>query len=190
MGSGPLTVAAVALAVGVAAAGIIDRIAVTVGNQVITESEVLREARLTEIENGEPPDLGPAARRAAAERLVDQELIRREMHIGSYPKPTPEEGEAMLREWRREHYPDDAEYSAALAEYGVTEDELKQHLIWELAVLRFTDVRFKTALSEPGQSADRAMNANETEVERQLEAWLKQQRQSTRIQFKKEAFQP
>jgi len=88
-----------------AVAGVVDRVAVVVGNQVITESELLREVRLTEFMNGEPLDLSPEKRRIAAERLVDQQLVRKEMEIGSYPPPSPQEADAMLRKFRQEHYP-------------------------------------------------------------------------------------
>ena len=72
----------------------IDRIAVVVGNQVITESEVILEARLTAFLNGQPLDLSAAPRRAAAERLVDQQLIRSEMQVGGYPMPPETAGDA------------------------------------------------------------------------------------------------
>jgi len=173
----------------IAAAGVIDRVAVTVGNQVITQSEVVREARLTELENAQPLDLGPAARKAAAERLVDQQLIRNEMEIGNYPKPSAAEGESMLQAWRKEHLPDPARYRAALDQYGVTEEELKQRLLWQLAAIRFTDQRFQVPSTTETQSADRSSSDGETAVEQQMEAWLNQQRRTTRIQFKKEAFE-
>src|SRR4051794_5794641 len=175
-----------------AMAGVVDRVAVVVGNQVITESELLRELRLTEFMNGEPLELTPQKRREAAERLVDQQLIRQEMEIGNYPKPSPQEAEAMLRKFRQEHYPTEAQFRAALEKYGISEDDLKQHLLWQLAAMRFTDQRFHVltastpAQSTDGQSADRA--SKESSVDEQMDAWLKQQRASTRIQFKKGAF--
>ena len=178
----------------VAMAGVVDRVAVVVGNDVITESEVLREVRLTQLINGQPLDLGPAQRRAAAERLVDQLLIRKEMEIGNYPMPSPQEADAMLRKFRQERYPSVQQFRAALEKYGVTEEELKQHLLWQLATMRFTDQRFHVltaaapAKSSEVQSADRS-SSSESSVDDQLDAWLKQQRSSTRIQFKKGAFE-
>ena len=173
-------------------AGVVDRVAVVVGGQVITESELLREVRLTEFMNGEPLDLSPEKRRVAAERLVDQQLIRKEMEIGSYPPPSPQEAEAMLRKFRQEHYPSVAQFRAALEKYALTEEELKQHLLWQLAAMRFTDQRFHvltagTPQSADRQSADRA--SKEPSVDEQMDAWLKQQRANTRIQFKKGAFE-
>src|SRR5262249_49424474 len=57
-------------------AEIIDRVAVVVGNRVITESEILREVRLTAFLNGAPLDFSAASKRKTAERLVEQRLIR------------------------------------------------------------------------------------------------------------------
>ena len=61
---------------------IIDRIAIIVGKQVIKDSDITREIRLTSFLNTDPLDLGPGARRRAANRLIDQALIRNEMRLG------------------------------------------------------------------------------------------------------------
>jgi len=86
-----------------ASAGVVDRLAVVIGDTVITESEVLRELRLTQLINGQALDLGPEQRRAAAERVVDQQLIRNEMEVGRYPQPSEAEAAAMVRQFRQEH---------------------------------------------------------------------------------------
>ena len=193
------------------AAGVIDRVAVVVGNQVITESEVLLEVRLTEFFNGQALDLGSDQRKAAAERLVDQQLIRNEMQIGGYPMPAESEGEAALRKFQQENYPGIPAFRAALEEHGLTEDEVKRHLLWQAAAMRFTDLRFHMAIAAPAapstdqsQSANRASpvapspsagrspsadGSTDTAVEDQMEVWLKEARSNTRIQFKKGAFQ-
>jgi hypothetical protein len=181
------------LAAAVASAAVIDRVAVVVGNTAITETEVLREVRLTEFMNGQPLDVGPKERRAAAERLVDQQLIRNEMAAGTYPMPTDDEVEDMLRDFeRQQQYPGETQYRAALAKYGITEAELKEHLLWELAAIRFTDLRFQPNAPD-GQSANRVKPGGPmpsgNDVDQQLDAWLKEQRKNTRIQFKQAAFQ-
>ncbi len=202
---------------------VVDRIAVVVGKNVITETEVLQEVRLTGFLNRQPVGLGPEERRAAAERLVDQQLIRNEMEIGGYPAPSREEAAAMLRKFREENYGSDAKLREALARYGITEDQLQQHFLWELAIMRFTDQRFAVGLAAarnsaaPGLSAGSALasvpdqnpqapvastagTANRAApameeaplpagVDQQLESWLKQKRNGTRVRFKKEAFE-
>jgi hypothetical protein len=182
---------AILLLATAASAAVIDRVAVVVGNAVITETEVLREVRLTEFMNGQPLDLGPAARKAAAERLVDQQLIRNEMTNGAYPMPDEADADRMLRNFRQQHYPGTARFNAALEKYGITADDLRQHLLWELAALRFTDARFQPNAPAAAQSADRmkAGAAENSGVDQQLDAWLKEQRTNTRVQFKTGAFQ-
>ncbi len=78
------------LLVGIIVAGnpeVIDRIAVSVGYQAITESEIELAIRITSFINGDKPDLSPQSRRKAAERLADQMLIRNEMKLSRYPMP-------------------------------------------------------------------------------------------------------
>ena len=70
---------------------IIDRIAVAVGNQVITESEILRDIRITAFLNDTELDFSPKAKRRAADRLVEQKLVNKEMELTKYPGPEPED---------------------------------------------------------------------------------------------------
>jgi parvulin-like peptidyl-prolyl isomerase len=173
-------------------AAVLDRVAVVVGNTAITETEVLREVRLTELLNGEPLDTGPQQRKAAAERLVDQQLIRNEMATGTYPMPADDEAEDMLRDFRQQRFTTEAQYRAALAKYGVTEPDLKEHLLWVLAAIRFTVLRFQPNAPD-GQSANRAKPGAPapagSDVDQQLDSWLKEQRRNTRVKFKQAAFQ-
>jgi hypothetical protein len=169
-------------------AAVVDRVAVVVGKTVITETELLQEARLAAFLNQAPLDMGPAARRAAAERLVDQQLVRNEMQIGGYPQPTGAEVDDMLRNLKRERFPTDAEYRAALNRYAIAEEDLRRHLAWQLSAIRFTDLRFSPAATDDSQSANRA-KAAANGVDQQLDAWLKETRAATKIQFKQGAFQ-
>jgi hypothetical protein len=199
---------------------VLDRVAVVVGNTVITETEVIQEARLEAFLNQASPDLTPDARRAAADRLVNQQLVRNEMQVGAYPEPTDAEVDNALRSFRQEHFNSLPAFRASLQKYGITEDQLKKHLRWQLAAIRFTDLRFSPAI--PGIPADQSANrpssdlpatskvsdrsehqvtpvdqsANRAAVpppagnaDDQFEAWLKQARANTKIQFKPGAFQ-
>jgi len=177
-----------------ASAAVIDRVAVVVGSTVITESEVLDAVRLTEFVNGEALDLGPRARRAAAERLVDQQLIRNEMELGRYTPPPASDADRLLGTFRQQRFPSAAQYEQALKTYGITEDELKSYLLWQETVLRFTDMRFRPGLPGPSEESanrlqDGATAAPGDTVDERLDAWLKESRENTRIIFKPEAFQ-
>lgn len=196
-------------------AEIIDRIAVTLDNQVITESEIILEIRLTGFLNGDAADFSPAARRKAADRLIEQKLIRREMQVGRYAQPSPEEVGPMLQQIEAQRFHSAEEYRQALAKYGISEDELKAHLLWQLSLLRFIDIRFRPGvqvtddevrtyfdqhLSELEKQApagkvtlddvhDQIRGILTTEgVDKQLDDWLTEVRKRARIEFHLEAF--
>jgi hypothetical protein len=172
---------------------VVDRVALVVGKAVFTQSEVDDETRLSELESGKPLDLSAARRKEAAERLVDQQLLRDEMQVTGFEPPAASDAGALLSRFRQEHFASLPLYRGALARYGVTEDDLKRHLLWQLAVIRFTEERFSPlADATDGQSANRTENGAQPagdSVDRGMEAWLKQQRADTRIVFKPEAFQ-
>lgn len=171
------------------AADVVDRVAVVVGKEVLTQSEVEEALRVTEYINGEPLDLSAARRRAAAERLVDQQLLRNEMAAMHFAMPTASETNTVFEEFVRRRGAGD---HAGLERYGVTQDQLREQLGWQLAVLRFTDVRFRSDVvaandSAGASSADRQVPGAET-VDQQMENWLKEARANTRIVFEPEAF--
>lgn len=152
-------------------AEILDRLAVVVGNTAITESEVVQHVRLTAFLNGETPELSPAGKRRAAERLVEQELIRREISLTRYAEAGDGGVDSTLNDLRS-RYPRPEQYQQALVDYGITEDELRAHLIWQMTVLRFTEFRFRTG-----------------NVDQQMDAWLKEARTRTPVEFRDEVFQ-
>jgi hypothetical protein len=170
-------------------AAVVDRIAVVIDKNVITESEVLLELRLAAFMNSDPLQFGPEQRREAAERLVDQYLIRKEMVMGGYNTPSDSDVETLLRTVRQQHYPTETDYRAALARYEITEDELKKYVRWQVEALRFTEARFQTNLPDQQSSDTQGANRSESNIDEQMEAWLKDARSQARIHFKKEAFQ-
>ena len=90
------------LAMALCRAEIIDRVAVTAGKREITQSDILREIRLSAFFNQAEPDFSSPARRKAAERLVERALMESEMEIGRYPAPQSSEIEAAfstMKKW-------------------------------------------------------------------------------------------
>ena len=125
-----------------ARAEIIDRIAVSVGNQVITEAQIDEQIHVTAFLNHEKPKLSPAEKKNAAERLIEQTLIKREIDFTRYPVPEMSEADQSLKNIRSQ-YRDEAEFQKALHEDGIDEQELRTQLWWQLTVLRFIDYRFR-----------------------------------------------
>lgn len=124
-------------------AEVIDQIAVTLGKTVITESDVINQMKLAAFLNDEPLDLSPEARKQAAQRLVEQVLIRREMEISRYPMPDPSAVDPLMEDIRKERFPDAEAFRTALEKHGVTEQELRQRLLLQVVTLRFIDYRFR-----------------------------------------------
>jgi len=148
--TGVLAIAFLAITVP-ARAEIIDRIAVSVGNRVIAESDLNREIRVVAFQDGVKPDFSPAGKRATAERMVEQVLIRRELETSRYPVPTAAEVAPVLEAFKKEHFPNDAEYQRALADYGITDQDVKDLLLWQRTLLLFIEVRFQSGVQVTGQ---------------------------------------
>ncbi|HLK63696.1 MAG TPA: hypothetical protein VKU19_09660 [Bryobacteraceae bacterium] len=130
---------------------VIDRIAVSVGTRVIAVSDVDREIRVTAFLNSVAPDFSPASKNATAQRLIEQKLIQRELEVSHYPVPEASEVEPILADFKREHFKDDAEYRSALAARGITDQEVKDELLWQRTLLRFIEVRFRPAVQVSDQ---------------------------------------
>jgi peptidyl-prolyl cis-trans isomerase SurA len=129
-------------------AEIIDRIVITVANQVITQSQVDEEIRVTAFLNRDKLDLSAEAKKEAASQLTEQALIKREMDLSRYPLPQLSDTGESLRTLKA-MYPSEAEFQDALQSYGITPDELSRRLWWQLTLLRFIDYRFRPGIQIP-----------------------------------------
>jgi hypothetical protein len=127
---------------------IIDRIAVTLDHQVISLSDILTDIRVTSFLNQQQPDFTAAGKKASAERLIQQALLRREMDQSHYPAPKPEEAAQLLAQVTGRFHSRD-EYLAALAQRNLTEQQVQAHLLWELTTVRFVDYRFAPGVEIP-----------------------------------------
>jgi len=196
---------------------VIDRIAVSVGNRVITTSDIDREIRVTAFLNGVKPDLSAGNQRATADRMVEQKLIRRELETSRYPVPGSAEIVPVLADFQKQHYRDDAEFQRALADYGITEQDVKDQLLWQRTLLLFIDVRFRPGVQVSSQDiqdyfdkvvtpAARAAHPEQPvaledfrdrieqtltgqRVDQQVDTWLREARGRTDIVYHPEAFQ-
>jgi hypothetical protein len=197
----------------------IDRIAVTVGRRAITESALLLEIRLTAFLNREQPDLSVANKRRAAERMVEQMLIRNEMELSQYPMPDPSDADPLLEQVKKEAFSGDSSYRKALDDYRITEKELKEYLLRQAYTLRFIDIRFRPGVQvlvpeireyyekrflpewqnknksgTPTPSLEDVHDRIEEvltgeRVDQVVENWLEETRARTRIVFSEKAFQ-
>ena len=206
----------VTITAALAGAEVIDRIAVIVGKTVVKASDIARDLRVAAFLNREPLSTTSAVRRKAAERLVDQAIIREQIQRGGYTMPSDEEADAVVQQLKRDRFKgSDAQMRQELSRYHLTLEQLKQHLLWQLAVLRFIDQRFRPGVMVTDEEVREHYDKNAAALRRQfpkandfealepkirasLEAgrvdqnfdrWLADTRKRSPIEFKKEAFQ-
>ena len=205
-------VSAAALFPAAAGAEIVDRIAVTVGRQVITESAVVEEIRVTAFLAATAPDWSDANRTRTANRLVDQLLIKRELDATRFP-PVPDDDTNKVFDQLKAATPD---FSHTLGAAHLTEIILKEHLQWQVTFLRFVDYRFRPGIQitesdlrdfyetqavewrqqnktvptfeKARQDLERLLSSKY--VDQALDRWLGDQRTQTQIVLKRSMKQP
>jgi hypothetical protein len=203
-----------ALSLHTPAAVVIDRIAAIVEKHAIKDSDIDRDLRVTDFLNRAPLDFEAAARRKSAQRLIDQSIIRDSVATGDYDRASDADANGMLAQIRGDRYGgSEARLRADLAKYSVTEDELREALLWQLTVLRFIEERFRPGVlvtdqdvktyydqhladlkkQHPRDSSLAALEAairtllQNQEVEKQFDAWLDDARKNVRIEYREEA---
>jgi peptidyl-prolyl cis-trans isomerase SurA len=135
------------LASALESATVVDRMAVIVDKHVIKSSDLYRDLGVTEFLNRQQPDFGAEARHKAADRLIEQSIIRDEIANGGYRWASSADADALLNQILKDRFGgSSAQLQAALSRYGLTEDELRAQLIWQLTVLRFIDQRFRNGV--------------------------------------------
>jgi hypothetical protein len=198
-------------------AEIIDRIAVTVDARVITQSELFRQIRLIAFQNGEKPDYSKEHKREIAGKLVQQILIRREIEQSRYLNIGTPNIDAELAALKKSRYPTNEAYEKGLAEYNITDGEVRLQLQWQMTLVSFIDVRFSPevqlkdseiedyynstylpdwhknntgmppSLDDARAEIESILTAQRTETA--LDRWLGQTRRQSRIRFHAEVFQ-
>ncbi len=149
------------------AAATIDRIAVVVNQHVVKDSDIERDIRIVSFLNRETADFSPASRKVSASRLIDQEYIRREIAAGQFAPPPHSEAEQLLENLKKNQKTAGANLSKTLAARGISEEELRQQLVWQLTVLRFIDQRFRPAAVVTNDDLQTYFDEHRTELRKE-----------------------
>jgi hypothetical protein len=196
------------LAQALNASSIIDQIAVVVGKHAIKTSDIQRDLRVTQFLNNQPPDNSTAAKRASAQRLIDQEFIRSDLASAANAGHLENEANALLQQLVRDRFGgSEAQLDAELHRRSLTRSELLDELQWQLVVLRFIDERFRPGVSIADDQINDYYQQHSVEfkgqdlaaatpkireilegeqINRDFEDWLTQARKATRIDYKLE----
>jgi len=169
---------ALLLAAG-ASGAIVDRIAVVVGDKVITDSEIDLRIRLSAFQNDRKPEFSLAARQQAAQELVDQKLVEHEMDIGHYPRLEDERRKELLDGYSKTNYKSDAEMRQALAGYGLSPQDLREELGRQTDLLTFLSLRLRPVLL----GAEQEDKQIDERTNKELDRWLLDQYARTRIEY-------
>jgi peptidyl-prolyl cis-trans isomerase SurA len=199
-------------------AELIDRVAVSVDLAVITESEITEHLRVQSLLEGTPLRLDGESKRDAADRLIQQALIRREIETTQYAQPESAQAEPMLAEFKLKRFDNDAvRYQAALRTARITEPELLASFLWQLTVLRFIEFRFRPGIQissedireyyerqfladwrarsndPPPSLADATAAVEEIliqqRIDNQLDRWISLTRTQVSIRYREEVFE-
>lgn len=195
---------------------VLDRIAVIVGKHVVKSSDIERDLRITDFLNAEPLVLTARTKHKAAERLIDQSIIRDEIASGGYQRATDAEASATLDKLRQTRYGgSETRFRQALNRYGITEEELQMELLWQLTVLKFIDQRFRPGVLVTAADVHQYYDEHEAalkrqypkansfdaleagiraslegeQINRQFDMWLDDARKRTRIEYMPGAIQ-
>jgi hypothetical protein len=194
---------------------VIDRMAVIAGKHVIKASDIERDLRVTAFLNREPLSFTPDRKRKAADRLVDQAIIRDEITTGEYHRASDADARKMLEQIRQDRFAgSEVRLRQGIAQYGLTETQLQDYLLWQLTVLRFIDERFRPGVLIADEDvhnyydqhladlkrqypADNSFTALEPKIKellegerinQEFEAWLDGARKRQRIEYLQGAF--
>jgi hypothetical protein len=149
--------------------------------------------------------------------MVEQRLILRELENSRYPVPAASEIEPVLDKFKTDNFATGDEYRRSLEERGITEQQVRDELLWQRRLLLFIDVRFRPAVQVSDQEiedyfnkvvapAARAAHPGDPvtleeyrdqiqekltgdQVDKQMATWLENARTRSEVVFHPEAFQ-
>lgn len=196
-----------------ARAEIVDRVSVVVGTRVIKQSDIERDIRVVSFLNQTPADFSARSRKEAASRLIDQLLIRQDIQSNGAAPAALGGMEQLLTQIKKDRFANDTQYRETLKRYGLSDEDLRSALLWQLTVLRFIDQRFGSVKAVSEQEIEQYFNSHRAELTKshpaarsatdirpeieaeisgeranqQFETWIDQTRKDARIEYREES---
>jgi parvulin-like peptidyl-prolyl isomerase len=129
---------------------LVDRIVATVNKHIVLQSDwedaVYYEAFIAGRPSGSPDT---AIWKSALDRLIDQELLREQMHSADFQRASDEEIAKRLQEVRQ-LYPNAATeeaWKATLTHYGLNQDELRKRVALQINLMRLVDAHLRPGVN-------------------------------------------
>jgi peptidyl-prolyl cis-trans isomerase SurA len=138
--------ACVVLAVPVRAGEVVDRIVANVNGHILLQSDWEEELAFEAFANARPLDaLTPAERKAALDRLIDQELLREQVRpLESAPAELVAARVAEIRKTLL--LTSDEGWRASLQRYGLTQPVLEKRLGNDIQLMRLVEARLRPSV--------------------------------------------
>src|SRR5438105_10958722 len=133
----------------VRAGEVLDRIVADVNGTVILQSDWDDELNYEcFMSNRSSHDLTQADRNAILSRLIDQELLREQMRGNDFKPATSEDVDKQLEELKQDFSRDHAgkSWKLELANYGLSDAQVKSQVALELNQLRLIDARLRPSV--------------------------------------------
>ncbi len=136
----------------VRAGEILDQLAATVNGQVVLASDIDEELRYEYFSAKRPlTDISPVDEKDALNRLIDQQLVREQMHSADFKAVDAGAVEKAFETFKSD-YGSSESWIAALASYGMTEVAVRGHIETELNQLRLIDLRLRPSIQVDAES--------------------------------------
>ena len=140
------------------AGDVIDRIVATVNGEIILQSDWEDEIRYEAFVGKRP--VASEDRKAALDRLIDQELLRQQMHAPDSSPPSDQEVQNEVQKIRKQYEnaaTEDA-WSSLLAAHRLNESELRRRVTLQLQLARLVDTRLRPAANISSKSIESYYN--------------------------------
>ncbi|PYX09367.1 MAG: hypothetical protein DMG88_06890 [Acidobacteria bacterium] len=139
------------------AADVLDRIVATVNGHIILQSDWEDEINYEACANGRSLSaLTVADRKAALDRLIDQELLREQIRSANLQHASPEEVKKRVAEIQKQ-YPDsyaEGTWQTLLNRCGLTEAALENRIQTDLDLMRLVENRLRPTVSVDAKSIE------------------------------------
>jgi hypothetical protein len=143
------------------AADLLDRIVATVNGHIILQSDweaAIRYGAL--VDHRQLDQVSPEERKAALDRLIDQELLQEQMRSSEVSHATSGEVAQQVLEIRKQYSQaqNDKNWHGVLSRYGLTEGEFEQCVALQIDLTRLVDVRLRPGVDIDAQSIESYYN--------------------------------
>jgi peptidyl-prolyl cis-trans isomerase SurA len=140
---------------------VLDRVVATVNGRIILQSDwddAIRSEAF--IDNRPLENITWADRKAALDRLIDQELLREQMKAADFPQATDAEISQRLDEVRKQYASAaiDQGWHAALEQYRLSEPTLRARIALQLNLTRLIDARLRPSVDVDAKTIERYYN--------------------------------